>query len=111
MKGAKQIAIDTLNWWANAVGDMAYEMVNGIGTDDEIKSRIQNAKDRGVADIEGWLADVLYSDEEYFSMIADHIADECQTNNVNIADVYCYLAEHGSSAISCYARKRISTIK
>ena len=107
MGKAENIAVKIMGWWACAAGDMAYEMVNGIGCDSDIEKKIREAEKNGVVDIVGWLADELFTDKDYYGMIANRVADECSLQGVDTVEVYKELAVVGCKSIKEYVMERI----
>jgi hypothetical protein len=76
-KKAKDIASKIINWCADVASDAAYSMADGF-MDDKWKRKINQAKKRGVRDIQGWLADEIYNDKDIMhDLIGDRVWDEC----------------------------------
>lgn len=64
-------------WLEDAVGDMAASYEHML--DHEKIKKVEKAKESGVIDIKGWLADEYYSDEETLQdLCGDKIFDEAQ---------------------------------
>lgn len=86
-KTPQQIANEVHSYLAEAVGDMAADMVNpSSGFFDEIwDRRIKAARRKGVRDIQGWLADELYNDPD---TIADLAGDKIY--EATNGDKVCY---------------------
>ncbi len=77
-KTAQQIASDVRSYVETAVGEMASDMTGPSSgfLDEAWSKKIKAAKRNGVRDIQGWLADELYSDADTLSdLIGDRLCD------------------------------------
>ena len=107
-----QIAETVRQWYAAAVGDIAYESVDYSGNiscfcGSELVDIINKGKERGVRDLVGWLADELYNSPYYVDMIGDRIYELCEEHGVSKLEVYKRLKLISGGAIPDYCDERI----
>lgn len=85
---------DLLSYCADAVGDIASDMLSPHGglTDDKWKRKIAKARKAKVQDLHGWLADELYSDPDTIAdLIGDKIHEACNGDETKIRQVCDYI--------------------
>lgn len=101
LEGPADIARELKGFLADAVGDMANDMLSPAGglVDDKWKVRIKEAKRDKVRDLTGWLADALYNDPEVLSdLLGDRLYDRCPDPNQK-RQVLENLIAHGHSGL------------
>ena len=79
------VAYEIESWLQDAAGDMAYGAMDGyFSYEDPWEAKIKKAKESGVIDVEGWLADEIYDDVDTIcDLCGDRIYDECKNNHEN----------------------------
>jgi hypothetical protein len=92
----QKVAREVLQFAQDAVGDIASDMLSMSSgfLDDEWKRRIAAARQSGVPDLTGWLADELYNDPDTMSdLLGDRIYDATGGDEAKFALVLDALAE------------------
>jgi len=66
MKTIEQAAMEIISWLGSACGDCAYEQYQEYelrrNWDSNVIAKLDKAKENGVTDLCGWLADEMYND-------------------------------------------------
>lgn len=86
------------SWLQDAAGDAAHGIMSF--PDEDWEDRINRAKDMGIIDVQGWLADEIYDDvDSVQDMLGDRIADESNGNEWDFIQIAFRIRETSHKAV------------
>ena len=87
-------------WLEGAVGDVATAYYQGYSFDPKWEEKVKGAKEDGVIDVEGWLADEVYNDVATIrALIGDRISDAAHPDEEAMVAIATEMKEGAHTAL------------
>lgn len=93
-------ANEVISWIQDAVGDLAYNYRHPDALGSDWAKAVQKAKEEGVIDIKGWLADEYYNDvDTLMDLCGDRIYDEAKGDDWDYVQICMRIRQQSHRAM------------